>query len=169
MIDFFMIDDTHGLNVQIDDENRLIDSETGQTYKSIYGNENADNQLPINIKANDVLTNSSIKVSLYKRNTTYNLNSDGELEYTDVSYSQVDLQDYVSTDLGISENNEYLVTNNVLEDDGTENTNMEFLLDLNNNLQSGGYKLQFKLYYNDICLNTIDKYFVITDLMKISE
>ena len=154
-----IIDLDHGLKVEITDEDRLVDAETGKTFEG-------DTQMNIGVTASDIVANTNIRVSLYKRDITYN----EDLSYAGVSYTLVDLANYVSDtlekpediSLNSSNSHEYIVTNAV-----TEQTLINYMLNLNNNLLTGGYKLQFSIYSGDNCLGTVDRHFVVTDLVTI--
>ena len=153
-----MIDLTHGLEVNIEDEDRVIDYETGNTYQGTP-------DMNISIKASDVVENTNIRVTLYKRDVTYTEGADNTLEYTDITYTQVNLANYVSNTLTSSGNiNEYIVTDTVEEE-----TNIDWLLTLKQNLPTGGYKLRFSIYSGDNYLGDVERHFVVTELLEIQE
>ena len=153
-----MIDLSHGLSVDIADGDRVIDSTTGKTHLGTP-------DMNMIIKASDIVENANIRVTLYKRGSTY----DENLNYADITYSLQDLEDYVSTTLAKPESvgltssneNEYLVTNSV-----GEQTDIDWVLTLEEALSTGGYKLRFGIYSGDTCLGTVERHFVVTDLLE---
>lgn len=163
-INISIIDATHGLEAKVNEESKVIDKTTGI---NLAGTKN----LEFAIRASDIYKNSNIRVSLYKRNKTY---TEG-LEYANLEYTLVDLQDYITDSLAKPEENslvssnshEYLITNNAQEYNGTTSTITNFIMNLKESLRAGGYKLEFKLYTNNMCLNTIEQYLVITDLKSV--
>ncbi|MBQ8043110.1 MAG: hypothetical protein IJ272_03040 [Clostridia bacterium] len=154
-IEINMIDLSHGLEVEIQDGDRVIDSETGKTH-------HGTNEMNISVKASDVVFNTNIRVKLYKRDITYEADASDNLSYADVTYTQVDLANYVSNTLTSSGNTgEYIVSNAV-----TEQTLINFNLNLKTNLATGGYKLQFNIYSGDNLLGTVERHFVVTNLLE---
>jgi len=162
-IDIKIVDLNHGLKVEIEDDDRLIDAPTGINYGGI------DSIMNIDIKASDVVQDTNIRMTLYRRDLTFN----DDLTYADISYTEVDLEDYIDTaitslikpeDEGLvsSSTNEYLITDEV-----QEQTLIELALKLKENLPTGGYKLAFNLYSGDNLLGGVDRHFVITDLVNV--
>ena len=160
-IEIDMIDLSHGLSVDIADGDRVIDATTGKTHLGTP-------DMNIIIKASDIVENANIRVTLYKRGSTY----DENLNYADITYSLQDLANYVSTTLAkpesvgltSSNNSEYLVTNTV-----GEQTDIDWVLTLKEGLSTGGYKLRFGIYSGNTCLGTVERHFVVTDLLEFQE
>jgi hypothetical protein len=154
-----IIDLEHGLKVDITDEDRLVDAETGKTFEG-------DAEMNIGVTASDIVDNTNIRVKLYKRDITYN----EDLSHAGISYTLVDLSNYVSNalvkpeskSLTASSSYEYIVTNAVEEE-----TLTDFILKLKSGLLTGGYKLEFSIYSKNNCLGTIDRHFVVTDLVTV--
>jgi len=142
-----IIDIDHGLKVEIADDARVIDTATSST-------------MNIKMKASDVTANTNIRVKLYKRDITYR----ASLAYAGIGFTEVNLQDYVTTALTSPETqgftssgvNEYLLAKDV-----AELTEIEKTLNFKNNLLTGGYKLVFELYRGDSLLGTVDRHFVV--------
>ena len=150
------LDINSGLQVEITDADKVIDALTGKTNEG-------DNIIKANIKASDIAEDTNIRMKLYKRNDTFNT----DLTYADVSYTHVDLQDYVSTNLTKVENlvsdYEYLVTDEVENE-----TTISLDLTLNQNLPTGGYKLVFEIYSGDTCIGTVERHLVAADLVSVN-
>ncbi len=153
-----VIDLEHGLSVEVSDDDRVIDANAGLNY-------NGEGEINFDIKASDVVKNANIRMILYRRDLTYN----GDLTYADVTYSEVDLSEYVTTELSHpsaelhpSSQNEYLVNDQVEEEALTQLT-----LNLKDNLTTGGYKLVFELYSGDVLLGKVERHFVVTDLINV--
>lgn len=119
----------YGFKVLMNDSNKII-------YKK-------DQTTDLNLKFISInsLSNSNIRMSLYKKKT---------LSGYDQTYELVDLQDFVINDLSEVQSNIYQVTNN--------NLNLSFN---NSKFDNTGYELRFELYDSDNRITTIKKKFVV--------
>lgn len=92
------------------------------------------------------LSNPSLRMTLYRRKYD---------NVYDTNYEQVDLNDYVDQLLFATNTpNEYILTSN------PEAIN-EFSILLKNNILTGTYRLEFKLYDNDTLIGTVKNYIII--------
>ncbi|MCL2860039.1 MAG: hypothetical protein FWF46_05700 [Oscillospiraceae bacterium] len=134
-----IINGNYGLKVTTDDQSKIVDKLTGNTTAGT-------NTITANLSYDSDYENPIITVSLERRDysTTYSMN-----------YNQVDLADYVSTNLtATDEANEYKLPN-VLT------SNMLFEIALKQNLMTGTYRLVFKLYDGEVYIGEAYEYIVI--------
>ena len=150
-----VIDGNFGLQVNIDDKDILIDSATGKTFEG-------DNAMKMTVKTAAISGQANIRVKLYRRNTTVNEN----LSFAGISYTEVDLQDYVTNTLtkpaNATSDYQYLLTDNI-----SNGATLEKTYNLSTNLPTGGHKLVFEVYVGDICIGTVERHIVITDLVNV--
>lgn len=133
-----IINDKYGLKVWTDDKSKFVTKQTGYTD---YGN----NTLVTNINYSSALNNPVITVSLQRRDysSIYSL-----------KYNDVDLKDYVTNKLIQFSTNEYEVSN-------TPQSSSQFFLNLKAGLQTGTYKLMFKLYDKTTYIGNAEEYFIV--------
>ena len=123
-VEFTIINSSYGLKITTKDQNKLVDSETGNTTEGT-------NEITANIEYTSGLKNPNIRVVLYRRkyDTIYNK-----------EYEEVDLADYTNQNLVTTSNkNEYFVVTN-------PQRNNQYKIQFKDNLVTGTYKLTFKLY-----------------------
>lgn len=138
-LDIRIINSSYGLKVITSDESKIVDKETGTI-------EGGSNLLLSTVQYSSSLADPNITVSLYRR--TYN-------DVYDMEYEQVDLQDYVSNALTITDKEkEYLAFNSPI-------SSQNYLLNLKSDLMTGTYKLVFKLYDGDVYVGEAYEYIVI--------
>ena len=130
---------------------------------------------------------TNIRVELYKRNPTYT-NIDNEESYTGISYTLVDIVDYLQdleviqdTDVtddsenaldtwvtpstyGLTAANpyEYMVMNQKTYPTAHDIVTIEFEKAIMSGIDTGEYKLVFKAYSNDTLVGTAKKTFIVT-------
>lgn len=133
-----IINENYGLLSTTGNENIIIDSNTGY-------NSNKNNELTYHIEYSSQFSNPNIRIKLYRRkyDNTYSLD-----------YEEVDLKDYVSDELELKDNNQYLMTNEPLE-------NNALTIHLKEKLVTGTYKLSFELYDNDNYIDAVYTYMII--------
>ena len=134
-----IINDIYGLNATIDENMVIIDGVTGF-------NQNKDNNLKFNIGYSSGLANPNLRVSLYRRKYDTIYSSE---------YTLVDLQDYLTDELTLSNNPlEYLITSEPVN-------NYEVDVNTKNQLLTGTYKVEIKLYDGNVFIGKISKSFII--------
>ena len=156
-IKIYIVSPTFGFKAEIDNKNRIIDSATRRDLNPDVDNEG---KLKFELTTSESVPNSYVTVTLYKRNATYSGTT-----FQDVTYSLQDFADYFKNDLKTtveeskvsSNENEYIINLGTISSEPTE-----FLAELEDNLATGEYKMEFKLYVEDRCIETIHKTFVIT-------
>ncbi len=151
-----------GIKVEATNESRVINQETGL---NLEGNSGID----MKITVEKPITESNIRVELYKRDETYTDVND-ESTYTGTSYTLVDLKDYLDGTWKTPEQSDSL-----LKSDGNYqyvimsrkiHTSLTEIIDLKNaikeNIATGEYKLVIKLYERNTLVETLRKTFIIT-------
>ena len=139
------------------------------------------NGLDLTVKVGSPTNDTNIRVELYKRNPTYTTAEDGTTTYNGISYTQVDLKDYLENlndtgwktpedfagqDLVTAEGcKEYVLMEKKEHEEPTEGENIEnidFDAAIKDGISTGEYKLVFKAYYNNTLIQTIRKSFIVT-------
>ena len=151
-----------GIKVEATNESRVINQETRL---NLEGNSGID----MKITVEKPITESNIRVELYKRDETYTDVND-ESTYTGTSYTLVDLKDYLDGTWKTPEQSDSL-----LKSDGNYqyvimsrkiHTSLTEIIDLKNaikeNIATGEYKLVIKLYERNTLVETLRKTFIIT-------
>ena len=151
-----------GIKVEATNESRVINQETRL---NLEGNSGID----MKITVEKPITESNIRVELYKRDETYTDVND-ESTYTGTSYTLVDLKDYLDGTWKTPEQSDSL-----LKSDGNYqyvimsrkiHTSLTETIDLKNaikaNIATGEYKLVIKLYERNTLVETLRKTFIIT-------
>ncbi len=133
-----------GFKVDIDNSNRTFYSKTSE---DLLGNK----KLTCKLLTESKIENGSIKVVLYKRNATYT----GDI-YNDVSYTEVDFAKYFRNELNQYAKDEYIISDSV-----TQNQTINFEGSLKSGISTGEYKLEFKLYSGNICVQRVEKTFIV--------
>ena len=136
--------------------------------------------LDLTVKVGSPTYDTNIRVELYKRNPTYTVSDDGTTTYSSISYTKVDLKDYLqSLDGSTYKTPEECEGQNLVTSDGckeymimekkehpeTTEQNVETISYENaikENINTGEYKLVFKAYYNNTLIQTIRKTFIVT-------
>ena len=136
--------------------------------------------LDLTVKVGSPTYDTNIRVELYKRNPTYTVSDDGTTTYNSISYTKVDLKDYLqSLDGSTYKTPEECEGQNLVTSDGckeymimekkehpeTTEQNVETISYENaikENINTGEYKLVFKAYYNNTLIQTIRKTFIVT-------
>lgn len=138
-VTFKLVDMLYGLNVLTDENNTVIDHITGFNLSN-------NNINKYTIKYSSGLTNPSVLMSLERRNYD---------EVTTYEYELANLQDYVTNELTNT-----LITNHYLISANPDVTMIQNLY-FKENLKTGTYKLNFKLYDGQTLVGTIYKYLII--------
>ena len=155
----YVINDTSGFKVDMNNLNRI--------YKISEGN-NLEKQQEIkaNIKIQDVVENTNLRISLYKRNPTYDNNNYAGINYTIVDYKQYFNNNYNRPEdeqLISSNTYEYIVANKTKFDISQRENIINYLDKLKNGISTGEYKLEFKLFVKDTFIQSIEKTFLIVE------
>lgn len=126
-------------NVLMDEKDKII-------------NKDDNIKIPINVIQNGNYLNPNIRVSLYRKNdlTAFNQN-----------YTLININDYISNNFELVDNNVYYAFKNPISYDETENTYNKLNLSFKNNLDYTGYKLVFELYDGNNKISQVDKYFIV--------
>ena len=136
--------------------------------------------LKLKVKIGSPTDETNIRVELYKRNSTYTTAEDGTNTYNGISYTPVDLKDYLKSLNGtewkkpedyegqglITEDGctEYMVMEKKQHQTPSQGENIEtidFEKAINEGISTGEYKLVFKAYYNNTLIQTIRKTFIV--------
>lgn len=134
-----LIESSYGLKVTTDDKEKIVDKDSGKT-------ENGNNEIKLNIEYSSGLENPNLTISLYRR--------DYSNIYSQI-YEQIDLADYVTIlPSDKKENLEYVISQ-------SPTAQMNYSLDLKNNLQTGTYKFVVKLYDSNEFIGEAYEYMII--------
>ena len=144
---------------------RIISKETGN-------NLNGETGVDMTVRVGDPSEETNIRVELYKRNATYTNLSD-ETTYTGTTYTTVlDISDYLQETTGIELTMEEGSTEYVISPEGTFTTTtgatdivvneVRFNKAIKEDIDTGEYKLVFKIYHEDTLLQTVSKTFIVT-------
>ena len=136
--------------------------------------------LKLKVKIGSPTDETNIRVELYKRNSTYTTAEDGTNTYNGISYTSVDLKDYLKSLNGtewkkpedyegqglITEDGctEYMVMEKKQHQTPSQGENIEtidFEKAIKKGISTGEYKLVFKAYYNNTLIQTIRKTFIV--------
>ena len=137
---FRMMNKSYGLEVLIPEEEIIIDKDTGN-------NINKTRSMTATINYSGSLLSPNIKVALYRRN------------YNDVyllDYVNANINDYITNELSMFGTNTNIY--NVLSSLNETNT---YTFNFNTNLTTGTYKLEFRLYDDNIYVGNVIKYIII--------
>lgn len=159
--------------IETADGSRIVNKETGL-------NLDGGNGLDLTVKVGSPTNDTNIRVELYKRNDTYTTAEDGTKTYNGISYTKVDLKDYLKsldgTELKTPEQcigqnlvtasggKEYIVMEKKEHPTSTDNEyveNVEFKKLIKEGISTGEYKLVFKAYYNNTLIQEIRKSFMV--------
>ena len=134
-----IINDLFGLKVDINQNDVLIDKDTGM---GVDKNDYIDFQL----QYSSGLTSPNIRVSMWRRT------------YTDVyhyDFEMVDFQDYVKDELVTTvQNKVYLIKDN-------PTSRFQYIVSLKDHLKTGTYQIRFNLYDGDNYVGHVNKYIII--------
>lgn len=145
-LDFTVVGDNNMIITSVLDSMKLIDSVTGL-------NQDNSNEQVYKITYHSVLENPNIRVSLYKRKTdSYDTQEYEEIPITTIFNEILSQPEAVGLQKKTSE--ERLVYKN------PDNYN-EFNLTLKENLTTGTYRLEFKLYDNNYLIDSDIEYLII--------
>ena len=159
--------------IETADGSRIVNKETGL-------NLDGGDGLDLTVKVGSPTNDTNIRVELYKRNDTYTTAEDGTKTYNGISYTKVDLKDYLKsldgTELKTPEQcigqnlvtasggKEYIVMEKKEHPTSTDNEyveNVEFKKLIKEGIGTGEYKLVFKAYYNNTLIQEIRKSFIV--------
>jgi len=134
-----IINGAYGLKVITNDDSKILDKETGNIL-------NGSNILSFSIEYSSGLENPNIALVLERRNYDTPYAKD---------YEEVDLEDYISEILSPAYNQyEYMVTN-------APAAINQFSVTMKNNLETGTYRLVFRLYDNNTYIGEAYEYIII--------
>ena len=136
--------------------------------------------LDLTVKVGSPTDDTNIRVELYKRIATYKENADGTTTYNGISYTKVDLKDYLQNLDGSAWKTpedctgqnlitadgctEYMVmekSKHALSSQGETIETVDFKKAIKNGIGTGEYKLVFKAYYQNTLIQTIRKTFIV--------
>ena len=138
-VDLKVINDIYGLDVELSDNSIIIDKDTGYT-------KNNTNDLDFNVNYSSGLNNPNLRLSLYRRTYT---------DIYDYTYELVPLGNIINEELEETNNSmEYLFTNN-------PNKTNRLILHTKENLTTGTYRFEFKLYDNNNYIGSAHKDIII--------
>ena len=138
-VTFKIMDRKYGLNVSLPDDQMIISKSNGKTL-------DGDGYLNFTITYSGILINPSLKVALYRRSY--------EEEYSN-TYNIVDILDYVTNEI-VSENDD-----NIYDIISQLNATNTYTFTLKDELRTGTYKLEFRLYDGDSYVGEVFKYIII--------
>ena len=155
------------------DGSRIINKDTGL-------NLDGGDGLDLTVRVGSPTDETNIRVELYKRNDTYTTAEDGTNTYNGISYTPVDLKDYLEnldgTEWQTPEDyegqglvttegtKEYVIMEKKEHETPTEGENIEtidFKKAIKEGISTGEYKLVFKAYYQNTLIQTIRKSFIV--------
>ena len=160
------------------DGSRIINK---NTRKNLDGGDGLD----LTVSVGSPTDETNIRVELYKRNDTYTTSEEEETgtntyTYNGISYTQVDLKDYLEnldgTEWKTPEDcegqgletpegsTEYVIMEKTHHEPSTEGENIEtidFETAIKEGISTGEYKLVFKAYYQNTLIQTIRKSFIV--------
>lgn len=145
-----------GLKLDLENDNRIIYSEKGTDFK---GNDNLRFELTADMSSIS-LTEAEIRLCMYKRDENFVTGEDGVTNYTKPTYQPVDFKYYFSNDLAGGERTsqeDASVTEweYTLDQEIVSNSKFGFTAIIKDNvLQTGEYKMEFRLYSGDLRLQT---------------
>ena len=155
------------------DGSRIMNKDTGLNLDGGKG-------LDLTVKVGSPTDDTNIRVELYKRTATYKENADGTTTYNGISYTKVDLKDYLQNLDGSAWKTpedctgqnlitadgctEYMVmekTKHASSSQGETIETVDFKKAIKNGIGTGEYKLVFKAYYQNTVIQTIRKTFIV--------
>lgn len=142
--DIIVIGSDNSIVVKTEDKFKLVDGNTGK-------NKIGSNYAIYNLKYNSVLQNPNIRVSLYKRDTT----TSDSTNMKEIEISEV-FNAYLPNPTGIL-TQQSLYEKLLFNQSGQQNIVWTY----KDNLKSGTYKLEFKLYDNNQLIDTDTEYLII--------
>lgn len=153
-VDLQIINDIYGLKSTLPEEQVIIDKATGCTLEKDTGYiSEGNNNLNIDLEYVSGLTDPHITVSLYRRNYD---------DVYDMSYSQVDLKEYINEELTLLDSENLPLEYKLLDSDQINAkvtdpdipVNFDIGYTLKQNLKTGTYKLVFTLYDENLVKKT---------------
>lgn len=154
--------------VESTDETRIINKTTGT---NLTGEQGLDILVTVGAPTNE----SNIRVELYKRTPTYNVEEDGTMTYTGTGYTQVDIKDYLQ---GNWLTPEECIGQNLVTTEGTkeyvilpkedytepvDKREVTFDNEIIKGISTGEYKLIFKAYHENTLVQAVRKTFVVAE------
>ena len=141
-----VVGDQNGIDVELDDESKIIDGVTGNNLSD-------SNLINFKIKTSSVLTNPNIRISLYLRNKD---------SYNSLDYEEIDLRSITSSTLRFpsiaglvsKSSHEYLIASNLSNE-------IDYSLNLKKNLKSGTYLVKIMLYDENQIIDSCEKYIIV--------
>lgn len=141
-----VVGNKNSIKVDIPNKEKLIYSKTGK-------NSNDTDKFTFNIKYTSVLTNPNIRLSVYKRNID-DINS--------ISYTEVNPDNIFAGIINSSNNPQTLYEKNI----PIYSNNYKFNQIIKKDLESGTYKLEFKLYDNNHLIDSDNIYIIVKKDLK---
>ncbi len=133
-----VMDTLYGLTLSIPENCLFWDKDTGK-------NLNNSNALLATISYESGFSNPNLRVKLYRRDYS---------EIYSTVYNEVDFADYFTTSLTSSGTNEYILSDNPV-------ANLTHFLYMKDNLMSGTYKLEIRLYDENTYIGEVYRYIII--------
>lgn len=134
-----IVNETYGLIANLPDNDVIINKDTGLS-------QDQNDYLDFQITYESSLNNPNIRVSMYRR--TYE-------DIYDYDYVLVDLQDYVTNELEVSNKSKIYIVKNM------PTNRFQYILNMKDNLMTGTYQIRFSLYDGDNYVGHINKYIII--------
>lgn len=132
-LDLTIINSSYGLKPELNQDSVIFSKNNNKTLKAT-------------INYTSMLDNPNIRLAMYRRKYD---------EIYDTDYELVDLQDYVNQALfGTNNTNEYLIINN-------PNATNELTLMLKSELETGTYRLSFRLYDDNTMIGEVVRYIIV--------
>ena len=141
-----VVGNKNSIKVDIPNKEKLIYSKTGK-------NSNDTDKFTFNIKYKSVLTNPNIRLSVYKRNID-DINS--------ISYTEVNSDNIFAGIINSPNNPQTLYEKNI----PIYSNNYKFNQIIKKDLESGTYKLEFKLYDLDHLIDSDNIYIIVKKDLK---
>jgi len=141
-----VVGNKNSIKVDMPNKEKLIYSKTGK-------NSNDTDKFTFNIKYTSVLTNPNIRLSVYKRNID-DINS--------ISYTEVNPDNIFAGIINSSNNPQTLYEKNI----PIYSNNYKFNQIIKKDLESGTYKLEFKLYDNNHLIDSDNIYIIVKKDLK---
>ena len=137
-LNFHVMDTLYGLKLTINEKSYFIDKTTGK-------NLNNTNILNMNVKYQSGLLNPNLRIKLHRRkyDSVYS-----------IEYEVVDLADYITNNFTKAKDNEYILADTAVSE-------LNYFLNMKENLKSGTYKLEVMLYDKDTYVGSVYQYIII--------
>jgi hypothetical protein len=133
-----VMDTIYGLTMSIPETGLFWNKETGM-------NLNNSNALLATVSYESGLNNPNLRIKMYRRDYS---------EIYSSTYHEVDFADYFSTVLTSTDTNEYMLTESPV-------SSLTYFLYMKDDLVSGTYKLELRLYDEDTFIGEVFRYIII--------